>query len=164
MGRTMKTNLVDSNGGVTSISMAKPNQIPEADKKILALALSNYGHVIPPNGQKYTFLEFANFIVQNYSLDNPQNAEVVRVLRKWPPVYVNAMSLQEQRNYENAKKEGRICSNCQHLISKTRWIKLKDKPREKQLCSECGDAFRGVNVSWGYGHYRDEPRDPTGEE
>ena len=47
-----------------------------------------------------------------------------------------------------ARSEGRVCSNCQRMISKANWKKLVMKV--KPLCPDCAYAFRGVVAKGGY--------------
>jgi hypothetical protein len=62
-----------------------------------------------------------------------------------------------ERQLRMAKREGRVCSHCGWMISKKNWNK------GYRLCAGCWDGLKGVNVAGGYGHYRDEPVDKTGE-
>lgn len=62
-----------------------------------------------------------------------------------------------QRAYNNAKRDGRICSRCKWLITKKNWEK------GYRLCSGCYSALQGVNISGRWGKWRDEPLDKTGE-
>ena len=59
--------------------------------------------------------------------------------------------------YRKARKENRLCSNCGWIITRDDW---KKGFRE---CFGCRDGLKGVNVKTGYGRYRDEPVDMTGE-
>lgn len=56
-----------------------------------------------------------------------------------------------------ARREGRICPQCQWIITKKEWKK------GFRLCGRCIDINKGVNVNYGHGRYRDEPVDKTGE-
>lgn len=67
------------------------------------MAIANFAHVLRGNGnfevKRFTFSQFADAIARQYDLENPQNAEVVRVLRvldqrnPWVPAVVAAQSL-----------------------------------------------------------------------
>lgn len=61
------------------------------------------------------------------------------------------------KHYQNAKKEGRLCSNCGWFISKKRWEK------GARLCEGCEDALKGVDVDNPTGPYLDEFPNRTGE-
>ena len=62
------------------------------------------------------------------------------------------------KSINRARQEGRVCSQCGWIISKKNWEK------GYRLCGNCWDANKGVNVSYGWKKYQDEPRDKTGEE
>lgn len=62
------------------------------------------------------------------------------------------------RQYARAKKEGRLCSQCQWMI------KIKNWKKGYRLCPNCYITNKGVSChNLGYGPYRDEPREITGE-
>lgn len=56
-----------------------------------------------------------------------------------------------------AKREGRICPQCQWIITKKDWKK------GYRICRNCVDINKGVNVKDGYGPYFDELPEMTGE-
>ena len=50
-------------------------------EEIIKYAVSAYGFLVPDNKRNHlSFLEFASIIKEHYSMDNPQNAEICRVL------------------------------------------------------------------------------------
>jgi len=55
-----------------------------------------------------------------------------------------------------ARQEGRICPQCQWIITKADWKK------GFRICRNCTDINKGVHSNSGYGPYRDEPEDRTG--
>ncbi len=55
-----------------------------------------------------------------------------------------------------AREEGRICPQCQWVITKKDWLK------GFRICRSCTDINRGVNVRSGFGPYKDESTDKTG--
>jgi len=59
--------------------------------------------------------------------------------------------------YAQAKAEGRLCSRCGWIIPKRYWKK------GNKMCKGCQDGLKGVNVRDGWGKYREEPVDKTGE-
>jgi len=61
------------------------------------------------------------------------------------------------RQYHRAKEEGRLCSNCQWMISIENWNK------GYRLCPGCYDAMKGVKTMPRWGTYLDELPELTGE-
>lgn len=62
--------------------------------------------------------------------------------------------------YKAAKDAGRLCKQCGWIITLKWW-----NAGHKELCESCEDADRGVIVrnKYGYGPYKDEESDKTGE-
>ena len=58
---------------------------------------------------------------------------------------------------KTARREGRICSQCQWIITKKDWKK------GARLCRGCTDANKGVNVRSGHGPDQNERIDRTGD-
>ena len=63
-----------------------------------------------------------------------------------------------QKNYDLARKEGRLCPQCGGIILKYNWKK------GFRICWFCYDANKGVNVSCGSEKPVEEIVDVTGEE
>jgi hypothetical protein len=61
-----------------------------------------------------------------------------------------------KRAFQKAKDEGRLCPQCEWIITKKDWEK------GYRICRNCTDINKGVNTPPRFGPYRDEPVDRTG--
>jgi len=57
-----------------------PSNLPQYPSEVVKYAAAGYGFLVPL-GQRVSLQDLAALIEASYSLENPQNREVVRVLR-----------------------------------------------------------------------------------